>query len=108
MTGANDKETPKERKFADISGDFHTFSQVGDSVEGALVETRDITIRGNAAKRYKLRKDDDSLISFHGSIEIDDKMGEVQNGQYVRITLKGETPTSGGNSVKQFAVEVAQ
>jgi hypothetical protein len=107
MTTPDDKKQTT-RNFVGISGDFHTFSNVGDSIEGTLVEARDIQIRGNEARRYKLRQDGGTLISFHGSIEIDDKMREVQDGQYVRITLMGETPTSGGNNVKQFNVEVAQ
>ncbi len=110
MTGKDDQENSAQttRNFQPIDADFFRFEKVGDKVEGTLVESRAMVIRGNDAMRYKLRLDGGAMVALHGSAEIDDKLTEVQNGQYVRITYTGETPTSGGFNVKQYKVEVAQ
>ena len=105
-----DNETPAQttRNFVPIEESFFRFQAEGDSVEGKLVESGPMKIRNNDAMRYKLRQDDGTVVAFHGATEMDGKMSEVEDGQYVRITRRGERPTSGGFNVTQYDVEVAQ
>ena len=102
------KNLPKERKFRTIeSPDFFKFENVGDSLEGTLVEKSQSDNYGIGL--YTLRKDDGTTMRIHGSANLDSKMTGVQINDYVRITFSDSKAMERGKSpMKMFDVEVGE
>ena len=79
------------------------------TVEGTVQGKSTILIRGNQVGRYNIVRDDGSSFTILGAQRLDEKMGAVNIGTYVRITLEQETTaTSGGNQMKNYTVEIAE
>ena len=63
--------------------DFFKFEDIGDSVEGTLIDVGTSDQYGFGL--YTIEKADETQIRFHGSSILDARMKQVNIGDYVRI-----------------------
>lgn len=90
---------------APIETDFMRFETPGDLVMGKLVEKSEIVIRGKLANKYKLERNDGSVVSFNGGTKIDDVLSTLPLGSLVRIQFTGKSAaTTGGNRMNEFDI----
>ncbi len=82
------------------------FDNDGDSLEGVLRESVDITSReGDTFKKYVVQAGD-VYHSFLGCYQLDITLPKVEIGKTVRVTYHGKEKLRGGKSVRKFTVEV--
>ena len=81
------------------------FDEIGDSVEGWLLDKQTGPGPGDQLRGQYTIKADDGLKIVFGRTKIDQGMLHVSPGAYVRITYQGEETTSRGNTIKLFDVE---
>ncbi len=80
-----------------------------NQVEGILNEKTQMNMRGTLVGRYSLTREDDTAFTVLGAKLLDEKMVNVEVGDFVRITLEeGKQKTSGGNEMKLFRVQVKE
>jgi hypothetical protein len=100
-----------ERKFKDITADFYKFEKIGDVLEGTLVskDSQGFTRAGqtNDVGKYVLENEAGERISFLGGTVIDQTLSDVNVGSYVRLTFLGTKPTTQGQNLKDFTIELA-
>lgn len=103
----NDASTkaPSERKFTKIETNFVRL-EPGNSVEGKVVSRDETKFPNGTVGRYVIATDKGD-VTILGSVQLDDLMSKIEDGQYVRITLGGTTKTGGGRNLKNYTVEVA-
>lgn len=99
--------TTTGRKFRTVEANFVKLNEIGDSVEGFLIEKSEQQFTESAVGRYKIECDDGSQTSFLGSTDMDDKLGLIEIGQYIRVTLAGTVKSRNGRDIRQFTVEVS-
>jgi len=80
------------------------FENDGDEMEGKLVSVGPGKFEGS--KVYTLEKPDGSAVTIFGSVILDDRMSEVEVGNYVKIVYKGTVKTGSGKNAKLFDVYV--
>ena len=108
------------RDLKTVSTNFIKVGKPGDdtqeSVEGTLIEKGSMTF-GKAGEaptdvgRYKVQQDEDDggeILTFMGSVKIDDLMGLVEVGAYFRINYVGTVKTSGGQTMNDYELEVEE
>ena len=81
------------------------FEEVGDSVEGWLLDKQTGPGPGDQLRGQYTVKAADGLKIIFGRTKIDQGMTYVSVGAYVRITYQGEETTTRGNTIKLFDVE---
>ena len=81
------------------------FDEVGDSVEGWLLDKGHGPGPGDQLRGQYTIKAEDGLKIIFGRTKIDQGMMNISPGSYVRITFRGEESTTRGNTVKLFDVE---
>jgi hypothetical protein len=112
-----------ERQLRTLATDFFKFENVGDSIEGYLVDKSAQRMRPNSdgspniIGKYKLQLETETgeakFVEFLGGTDIDAKLGEVverlERGEspFIRLEYVGTERTSGGNSMKKFLAQVA-
>lgn len=82
------------------------FENDGDEIEGKLVSVGPGKFENS--KVYTLEKDDGSAISIFGSVILDDRMSEIEVGNYIKIVYKGLIKTGSGKNAKLFEVYVKE
>lgn len=102
------KSLPKERKFKKVEApDFYKFANVGDKIEGTLVEKGRSENYGIGL--YALKQDNGETMRIHGSADLDSKMTGVSVGQYVIIEwVDNKAMEKGKTPMKMFDVQVAE
>lgn len=100
-----------DRKYREIDSEFVTLAEVGQEVEGTILERDSVTFRTGGVTtevgRYLLEREDGSKVRVLGATTLDDKLASIPDGEFVSITFLGEGKTTGGNKIKQFRVLVA-
>ena len=81
------------------------FDEVGDSVEGWLLDKGYGPGPGDQLRGQYTIKAEDGLKIIFGRTKIDQGMMNILPGAYVRITYQGEEVTTRGNTIKLFDVE---
>ncbi len=81
------------------------FEEVGDSVEGWLLDKGQGPGPGDQLRGQYTIKSEDGLKIIFGRTKIDQGMMNILPGAYVRITYQGEEATARGNTIKLFDVE---
>ena len=82
------------------------FENDGDEMEGKLVSVG--PGKFEKSKVYVLEKEDGSAVTIFGSVILDDRMSEVEVGNYVKIVYKGMVMTGSGKNAKLFEVYVKE
>jgi hypothetical protein len=82
------------------SPNFFRFENVGDSIEGLLIEKQ----VGDKMNFYKIRTFEGEEKKFHGSNMLDDLLSMFVPPCYLRITLTGSQDTANG-TMKLYEVE---
>lgn len=102
------------RVFARVeSTTLFTFEHEKDSVEGTLAKKGNVTFRATANKpetvvgKYELTDDDGVTRMILGTTQLDQMLGGVDDGTYVRVTYIGNVRTKSGMSLRQFDVETS-
>lgn len=80
------------------------FENDGDEIEGKLVSVGPGKFENS--KVYVLEKEDGAAVSVFGSVIMDDRMSEVEVGDYVKIVFGGMVKTGSGKNAKLFKVFV--
>lgn len=98
-------------EFRKIEPGVFKFENKGDEIIGKLVKVGESSKYGKG-KVYHLEKSNDETgevenVVIFGTKVLDDRMGFVEVGQYVKIVYKGEEPTKNGQNAKIFEVSVA-
>lgn len=93
------RELPKKMKF-----------QEGDFVEGILIGILPLTVNGKECTLYTVMQNDDSLIEFLGTWQLDKKLRITDRGHRISIKCTGEDSTvqKGENKMKLFEVKVSK
>lgn len=95
------------------SGAMFTFEHEKDSVEGVLAKKGNVTFRATANKpetvvgKYELTDDEGVTRMILGTTQLDQMLGVVDDGTYVRVTYTGSVRTKSGMSLRQFDVETS-
>ena len=97
--------TTKKRNWQERTPEFHTFSEEGSEVQGALTEVSSVVFGDNTVGKYTLRNDQ-GLVSFLGTTQLDGLMAGVIPGTYIAVKYAGEAQTRGGQKVKTFRLFV--
>jgi len=105
-----------ERKFKEVEqadfiilGGERENGPVIKTVEGQLLEKSEMNMRGGLVGRYQFEREDGTPFTLLGAKLLDEKLMQVEVGNYVRISLLDETVrTSTGNQMKTFKVEIAE
>lgn len=107
-----------ERTFREVETEFFKFENIGDMVEGYLVDVSTQRMRNNAdgtpniIGRYKLQKESDGAVpeyvEFLGGSDIDAKFKSIEINDFVRVTYVSDNRTSTGNRMKVYSVQVAE
>ena len=102
------KQLQKERKFRKVEApDFYKFANLGDKIEGTLVEKG--RSENYSIGLYALKQDSGDTMRIHGSADLDSKMTGVSVGQYVTIEWVDNKPMEKGKTpMKIFDVQVAE
>lgn len=80
------------------------FEADGDEIEGKLVSVGPGKFENS--KVYVLESEDGTATSIFGSVILDDRMSDVEVGNYVKIVFKGHIKTGSGKNAKLFEVYV--
>lgn len=81
--------------------------QQGDSIEGKLVDRREVANKFNGTTiYYVIEKADGTQASIAGSADIRSKLDTVATGSLVRLTFTGYKETDKGSPMKVYTVEV--
>jgi hypothetical protein len=88
----------------EVETDFFTFTSIGATLIGQLIEKGEAPVRGELVGRYTFRREDGTNVACHGTMQLDDKMTFVNVGSIVRIEYTGDQKTQNG-SLKNFSVQ---
>lgn len=77
----------------------------GTALEGFYLGDDTINIKGKEVVRHTFQVGEEN-VSTLGAHQLDEILGKVTPGQYVRLTYKGLKPTAKGNTVKTFKLEI--
>jgi hypothetical protein len=82
----------------------------GDFVEGIIVGIESALIKGKNCTRYTVMQNDDQLVSFIGTNQLDRKLRVNDRGHRISIRCTGEDPNvqKGDNKMKLFDVKVGK
>ena len=98
---------PRQRKFKKIEPRFVRFENIGETVEGWVVNARDFQFRsGNPGVKYTLRDDNGQLLEFNAPAILRERLFTVGQGEYIRVTYSGDIDTGKDSPAKNFTVEV--
>jgi len=88
---------------------FISFAE-GDFVEGILVGIEMASVKGKPCTRYTVMQDDDSMVAFIGTNQLDRKLRTSDRGHRVRIRCTGEDASvqKGENKMKLFEVQIGK
>ena len=76
----------------------------GDSIEGELIQKKK-NVGPNESMLYRLKIDDNTMISIWGSTILDNLLELVEEGTKVKITFKTTEKNQKGQDVKIWKVE---
>jgi len=93
---------PKWQKQEPPKGKFFKFENVGDSVEGILVELFAGEYKGKANKNAKVKLENEKEISFRLSQQLDEYLSPVAPGTVIKIVYTGKKHTGSGGSFKTY------
>jgi hypothetical protein len=80
------------------------FNEVGDSVEGRLIESTTLQSRdGDPFKKYVLQSGSEKK-SFFGCYVLDKTLPTLALGTLVKITFQGRERIKGGKTLKSFQI----
>jgi hypothetical protein len=99
-----------ERKFTKVESNFVKIDELpNQSIEGTIL-SRDIQkfANGTEVGRYRLEQENGEAVTFLGSTQLDEFLGKVPDGSFVRVTLTGKSKTGANRSMKEYTVEVAE
>lgn len=112
---ARSKSKMENLQFEEVkSGDYKNAwnPEAGDSIEGLYLEQKTVQKYGKDNNVYTLRTRTpqgnlcDTVI--FGRLDLDNKMSNIQPGQYLRITFEGYAKSKLGRQFKQFKVEIGK
>ena len=92
---------PTQREMSPITGDFITFKDDWQMVEGIFQGSTFIEIKERAVPKYFLLQDDGAQISFLGTVRLVEALARVPQGAYIQITYTGMV-----SGIKEFSVLV--
>lgn len=107
---ANGKQTAKPgRKFREVEqGGEIVKLDLGESLEGTLKASRSVKVKGRDATIYDIKAEDGKLYSIWGTAFLDQRMANVDVGQYLRITYEEDRDVGQDSPMRVFKVEVAE
>jgi len=104
----------KNRALKMVSSTFYKLGPDAGEVshiEGTLLEKETQTFtRGKVSSdvgRYKVQTDMEEVVSFLGSVSIDDLLRQVEPGTYISLTYLKTIKTQSNMDMKQFSLYVA-
>lgn len=103
------KEAIKEGGFPEgwneVKVDYFKFEHEGDYISGRLISKTVTTVRGNKLGKYTLMRENGSRVTFLGSVDLDEKMAGVPQGNLVHIQYTHQEKTDqDGFMMKRFRV----
>jgi hypothetical protein len=92
---------PKWQKQEPPKGKFFKFENIGDAIEGKLLEIFESEFKGKKSKNAKLLSDGKE-VSFRLSMQLEEYFGTVEVGAEIRIVYAGKKHTASGGTFKTF------
>lgn len=108
--------TPTKRKMREVTTDFVNLGKtkiegtdtVVNEIEGTLIEKGSIPFGGNVVGRYKLQKEDGTIVTVLGSTKMDDLLESIPTGIYIKVEVTGTVPTKGGFEMKDYKLSIEE
>lgn len=102
-----EKWTKVERDFIILGGQDKDGKDYPTEIEGTLIEKDEVTMQGDVVGRYKIEREDESVVTVLGSAILDDYLSTIEPGTEVKIVFTGTTKSKGGFNTKQYDVFTA-
>lgn len=98
------------RTFTKVESNFVKIDELPNTMIEGTILSRDIQkfANGTEVGRYRLEQENGEAVTFLGSTQLDEFLGKVPDGAFVRITLTGKSKTGANRSMKEYTVEVAE
>jgi hypothetical protein len=90
------------RHFEPIETNFFRFSEVGQEVEGEIINID--TETSQDVILYSVKDDEGTVRKFHDSTMLKDLLAQVKLGDYIKVVYVGDEPMSEGKTLKVFKV----
>ena len=95
------------RVFKQITPEFVQWNEVGQTVEGAIVEISTVAGKFGEAKMLTLRPDEGPPVKLFASAKFQEVEEQLTQGTYIRVTYKGEIETGEGQPMKDLDIFIA-
>lgn len=103
-----EKWTKVERDFVILGGKDEDGNAYPTEVEGTLIEKGEVVMSGNPVGRYKIERENGTVVTVLGSSILDDYLGEVEPGTEIKIVFTGTTKAKSGFATKTYDVFKAE
>ena len=90
----------------DTQGENFKFEEKGQTIEGTLSSVGPGKFENS--KVYVLEKKDGVAVRIFGAVILDDRMSQVEVGDYIRIEYEGKVKTGSGKMAGMYQVHVRQ
>ena len=90
-------------KWREVTPEFYTFTEVGESIEGTLLVAGSVEINGADVSKYTVQRlEADEQVSFLGGKNLDGLMEQLKVGDTFKLEFQGVKRTRSNRNVKTF------
>lgn len=94
----------EDEGWEEIESDFVTFTDIGDSVAGRLIDKSTQEMRNGTVGRYQVEIADGTNKTFLGGTDLDAKLKLIEVGTQIKVRFIGTQSTNSGQQMKRFQV----